>query len=100
MEPFERHFASKLIFLNWVKLAVKLPKFDRVPLTTVWTYGDGHKVDRQLGKRGGTLNANLKFLSKTGTGKLDHASDAELVSDIDTRGGMTFKVDWRDASLA
>ncbi|MER8644396.1 hypothetical protein [Mesorhizobium sp. M1252] len=97
MEPLEKRFATSAEFMRWAKLAVKLPRYDRVPVgNQVWTYGDGHQVETKLGKRGGTLNANLRFLLKTGIGDLEHSSDARLVSDIDSRGGAVLRVSWGD----
>lgn len=95
METFK--FATSADFMRWAKLAVKLPRYDRVPVgEQVWTYGDGHSVEKQAGKNGGTLNANLRFLLKTGTGELKHSSDAQLISDIDSRGGAVLSINWGD----
>lgn len=91
-----RSFATSTELMRWVKLAVKQPRYDRVPVDkrVVWTYGNGDVVEKKTGKNGGTLNSNLRFLVKTGTGELEHSSDQKLVSDVDAKGGVTLSIDW------
>jgi hypothetical protein len=38
--------------------------------------------------------SNLAFMVKTATGDLEHTRDAQFVKDIDSRGGVTFTIDW------
>ena len=95
----EIHFATSAALMRWVRLAVKLPRYDRVPADrrVVWKYGNGDRVEKETGKRGGTLNSNLNFLLRTGTGELEHSSEARMVSDIDSKGGVTLTINWDDA---
>ena len=82
-------FISSENFLDWARRIVKFKyqKYDRVPIgRQVWTYGDGHVAETEMGKNGGTLFATLAFKIKTASGELKHSSDAQLVSDIDTVG--------------
>lgn len=84
--------------MRWIKLAVKLPRYDRVPADkrVIWTYGNGDVIEKKTGKNGGTLNSNLRFLLRTGTGELEHSSDALLVSNIDAKGGVVLSINWAD----
>jgi len=38
--------------------------------------------------------SNLAFMLRTSAGKLEHESDARVVSDIDTRNGVTITINW------
>jgi hypothetical protein len=90
-------FATSGEFMLWAQRIVRYQyqSYDRVPVgKQTWTYGDGHVVESEMGKRGGTMLANLAFMVKTATGDLEHARDAQLVKDIDSRGGVTFTIDW------
>jgi len=93
----ELKFGTSAQFLKWARMVVKhkLQNYDRTPVgKQTWTYANGHVVEGEMGKRGGTMLSNLAFTLKTATGGLEHSRDAQVVSDIDTRGGVTIRIDW------
>ena len=96
--PLENQtFASSAEFLRWAQRIVKYKYqgYERVPVgKQMWTYGDGHVLETELGKRGGTMLANLAYMTKTGSGGLKHSRDAQTVADIDSRGGVVLTLDW------
>jgi hypothetical protein len=90
-------FATSREFMRWAQRVVrgKDQSYDRIPVgKQTWTYGDGHVVETEWGKRGGTMLANLDFMLKTAPGDLEQPRDAQLVKDIDSRGGVTVTIDW------
>jgi hypothetical protein len=89
-----QRFSTSAEFMRWVERIVKNgdQRYDRVPVgRQTWTYGDGHIEESEWGKRGGTVLSNLKIMHR---GQAEHSRDKRIVSDIDTRGGMTLKIDW------
>jgi hypothetical protein len=90
-------FKTSAKFMEWAGRIVrgKYQIYDRVPVgKQTWTYGDGHVVESQMGKRGGTMLSNLTFVLQTGTGALEHSRDAKMVQDIDSCGGVIITIDW------
>jgi hypothetical protein len=92
-----REFSRSAEFMKWAGQVVRfgLQRYDRIPNgKQIWKYGDGHVAESEWGKRGGTMLSNLEFMLKTTTGDLEHTQDAQLVKDIDSRGGVTVTIDW------
>ena len=90
-------FASSAEFVQWANRVVKEKdqRYARAPVgKQTWTYGDGHTVETRIGLRGGTMLANLSFMRSTGTGAMEHPGDAQIVADIDTRGGVVLTIGW------
>ena len=66
-------FATSEKFIRWAKQIVmdKYKSYNRIPVgKQTWTYGDGHVVESEIGKYGGTMLANLALIVRTGTGDL------------------------------
>jgi hypothetical protein len=62
-------FSTSAEFMQWARRIVKYKyqSYDRVPVgKQTWTYGDGHVVESEMGKRGGTMLSNLAFMLQTG----------------------------------
>lgn len=92
-------FTTSAQFMQWAQRVVKhkYQRYDRVPVgKQTWTYGDGHVVEGEMGKRGGTVLSNLAFTLKTATGDLEHSRDAQVVKDIDARGGVVVTINWSE----
>jgi hypothetical protein len=92
-----RRFASSAEFIEWAKLVVKEkdPHYARAPVgKQTWTYGDGHVAETRMGRRGGTMLANLGYMRSTGTGALKSPGDERIVKDIDARGGVVLTIRW------
>lgn len=90
-------FTTSAEFMRWARRVVedKDQRYDRIPIgKQTWTYGDGHIVESEIGKRGGTMLSNLRYMLKTAAGDLEHSRDAKIVNDIDSRGGVTIAIDW------
>lgn len=90
-------FASSAQFMQWAQSIVsgKDQHYSRVPVgKQTWTYGDGHTVETNMGQRGGTVLSNLKYMLSTATGAKEHSRDAQIVNDIDTRGGVVLTIGW------
>ena len=95
METLE--FKNSAEFFTWAKRIVKDkdPAYDRAPVgKQTWTYGNGHVRESRMGRRGGTLRTNLRYMLQTGKGKMPHSTDEKLVGDIDARGGVILAIDW------
>jgi hypothetical protein len=90
-------FASSAQFMQWAKRVVKDKDqhYSRAPVGgQTWTYGDRHTVETKMGQKGGTLLANLQYMFSTATGAMEHSRDAQIVKDIDSRGGVVLTINW------
>ncbi len=92
-------FATAEDFKKWAKRACKFKpqRLDRVPIgKQIWTYGDGHVVETEYGKKGGNLLVNLGYILAAVEGKLESPGDVQKVEDIDARGGVAFAINFGD----
>jgi len=97
MELEVQKFASSAEFLEWAARLVRAndQHYARVPVgKQTWVYGNGNITETGIGRRGGTLLANLSFMRSTGTGALKSPGDERIVRDIDTCGGVALIIRW------
>ena len=91
-----QEFQTSAEFLGWAKRIVKgqYLAYHRAPVgVQTWTYGDGHVVTTEVGKRQGTWLAHLDWVLAIMKG-LKGEGTVTMINDINTRGGVTLTINW------
>jgi hypothetical protein len=94
-----QRFDSSAQLMQWIDGVVKAKdqhhRYERALVgPQIWKYGDGTIVETIWGQKRGTVLSNLRYMLSTGTGALAHSRDAQIVNEVDVRGGVILTINW------
>lgn len=87
---YEKEFQSAADFVRWARVMRNDLRFNVNTGECGWIWPNGERQISQVGKRGGTVAANLSFMVGTVGGKMEHAADNALAKRLDETGGKWY----------